>query len=287
MNFDDALRHYLPRVWFRLRFFKYKYLGRGEPELWLIRHLVRRGTNAVDVGASIGIYSTEMARHAAKVLAFEANPAIAAFMRKVAPRNAEVFNVALSAQAGRATLSMPQNRKGHPVTELATLEPSSDPQGSVALEVETRPLDAFAVENCSFIKIDVEGHEEAVVDGAAALIAAQRPVLMIELIESFNPGTIARLTARFAAQSYACFFLSKGTLRPAAEFEVTRDQAGSGPDYIANFLFVPAEKRALLPRGLDRYFWQAGQKKVERVPCTMRLIVPLHFGIGHFVPARS
>ena len=72
MNFDDALRHYLPRVWFRLRFFKYKYLGRGEPELWLIRHLVRRGTNAVDVGASIGIYSTEMARHAAKVLAFEA-----------------------------------------------------------------------------------------------------------------------------------------------------------------------------------------------------------------------
>ena len=86
-----------------------------------------------------------MARHAAKVLAFEANPAIAAFMRKVAPRNAEVFNVALSAQAGRATLSMPQDRKGHPVTELATLEPSSDTQGGVALEVETRPLDAFAV----------------------------------------------------------------------------------------------------------------------------------------------
>lgn len=247
MNFDDALRHHLPQVWFRFRFLKYKYLGRGEPELRLIRHLVRPGTNAVDVGASIGIYSTEMARHAAKVLAFEANPAIAAFMRKVAPRNAEVFNVALSAQAGRATLSMPQDRKGHPVTELATLEPSSDTQGGVALEVETRPLDAFAVENCSFIKIDVEGHEEAVVEGATALIAAQRPVLMIELIESFNPGTIARLTARFAAQSYACFFLSKAGLRPIAEFDIARHQTRNGGEYIANFFFVPMEKRALLP----------------------------------------
>ena len=32
-----------------------------------------------------------------------------------------------------------------------------------------------------------------------------------------------------------------------------------------------------------RHFWHTGQKNVERVPCTMRLIVPLHFGVGHFV----
>ena len=213
--------------------------------------MVQPGTNAVDVGASIGIYSTEMARHAAKVLAFEANPAIAAFMRKVAPQNAEVFNVALSAQAGRATLSMPQNRKGHPVTELATIEPSSATHPPVALEVETRRLDEFAVKNCSFIKIDVEGHEEAVVEGAAALIAAQRPILMIELMESLNPGTIARLTAHFAAQSYACFFLSDGALRPVAEFDLARHQGHGAGSQIVNFLFVPAEKtervRSFLP----------------------------------------
>ena len=32
-------------------------------------------------------------------------------------------------------------------------------------------LDDLAIANCSFIKIDVEGHEEAVLDGASALIA--------------------------------------------------------------------------------------------------------------------
>jgi predicted RNA methylase len=103
MNFDDALKHYLPRVWFRFKFLKYKYLKRGEPELWLIRHLVEPGTTALDVGASIGIYAAEMARYAGKVIAFEANPEVAAFTRRVAARNVEVINVALSSRAGRTT----------------------------------------------------------------------------------------------------------------------------------------------------------------------------------------
>ena len=90
MNFDDALKHHLPRVWFRFKFLKYKYFRRGEPELWLIRHLVEPGTTALDVGASIGIYAAEMARYAAKVIAFEANPEVAAFTARVAPRNVEV-----------------------------------------------------------------------------------------------------------------------------------------------------------------------------------------------------
>ena len=35
-------------------------------------------------------------------------------------------------------------------------------------------LDDFAIANCSFIKIDVEGHEEAVLDGAQ--ISSRRSV---------------------------------------------------------------------------------------------------------------
>ena len=54
-------------------------------------------------------------------------------------------------------------------------------------------LDDMGIANCSFIKIDVEGHEEAVLDGATALITSQRPVLMIELDESLNKDALARL----------------------------------------------------------------------------------------------
>jgi predicted RNA methylase len=74
MNFDDALRHYWPTAWFHLKFFKYKYRGRGERELALIRHLIAPGSTALDIGSSIGMYAAEMARYADKVIAFEANP---------------------------------------------------------------------------------------------------------------------------------------------------------------------------------------------------------------------
>ena len=246
MNFDDALKHYAPRAWFHFKFLKYKHLKRGEPELWLIRHLVEPGTTALDIGASIGIYSTEMARYAAKVIAFEANPAVAAFTRSVAARNVEVVNVALSSHAGRSTLTVPLNVRGRAVTELASIamHPPSD-GNAVAIDVETRRLDDFAITNCSFIKIDVEGHEESVLEGAPSLIAAERPVLMIELVEAFNPGVVARLTARYAALSYSVFF-SKNGLRPIAEFDAARDQDEAllpTRQYAANFFFIPREKQ--------------------------------------------
>jgi len=246
MNFDDALKHYSPRVWFRFKFLKYKFLKRGEPELWLIRHLVEPGSTALDVGASIGIYAAEMARYAGKVLAFEANPEVAAFTARVAPRNVEVVNVALSSAPGRTTLTMPLNAKGRAVTELASIAPNQrSGENIVTVEVETRRLDDFSVSNCNFIKIDVEGHEEAVLDGASALIAAQRPVLMIELVEAFNPGVVARLSDRYAALSYGVFF-SKSGLKPIADFDATRDQDDAllaTRDYVANFFFIPAERR--------------------------------------------
>jgi FkbM family methyltransferase len=258
MNFDDALKQYLPRVWFRLKFIKYKYLGRGEPELRLIRYFVEPGTTAVDVGASIGMYSAEMARHAARVVAFEANPEVARFTRTVAARNVEVVEVALSSQAGRTTLSMPRNRRGHAVTELATIDRSHPASaGAIDIEVETRRLDDFPISNCSFVKIDVEGHEEAVLDGARSLIATQRPVLMIELVESFNPGVVARLSERCAALSYDCVFCSDGRFRPVGEFDAARDQdvtllpkRATGRAFIANFFFVPAEKMGRMPSRL-------------------------------------
>lgn len=255
MNFDDALKQYLPRAWFAFKFVKYKYFKRGEPELWLIRHLVEPGTTALDVGASIGIYSAEMARHAGKVLAFEANPEIAAFTRSVAARNIEVINVALSSRAGRASLKIPLNPKGRTIDELATIDPGnpmhSGESGSV--DVDMKRLDDFNIVNCGFIKIDVEGHEEAVLDGASALIAQQRPVLMIELDETLNSGALERVTARYAAQSYRGLFLTHGRLRPVAEFDAARNQDSAllkfsrhrlprGAEYINNFIFVPEEK---------------------------------------------
>jgi len=56
-----------------------------------------------------------------------------------------------------------------------------------------------------FIKIDVEP-QEAVLRRRLGADRRQRPVLMIELVEAFNPGVVARLSERYAALSYSVFF---------------------------------------------------------------------------------
>lgn len=257
MNFDDALKQYLPRAWFRFKSVKYKYLKRGEREIWLLRHLIEPGSTALDIGASIGLYADEMARYAGKVIAFEANPQVAAFARMVARRNVEIVNAALSSKSGRATMKVPLNPNGVPVDELATIEADNPIHASATgtIDVEMKRLDDFEIANCSFIKVDVEGHEEAVLDGAANLIAQQRPVLMLELDETLNRGSRERASARYAALSYRGFFLSAGKLRPIAQFDAARDQDETllryarhrlppGREYINNFVFVAEEKTA-------------------------------------------
>jgi FkbM family methyltransferase len=266
MNFDDMLIAYAPRVWFLARFVKYKYLNRGELELALVRHLVEPGTTAVDVGASIGLYAQEMSLHAGKVVAFEANPKVAAFARSVLPRKVEVINAALSSASGRVTLKVPRDASGHAITEAATIAEANPLHAAdaEAVEVPMHRLDDFAIESASFVKIDTEGHEEDVLEGAAGLIARERPVLMAELNEAFGAGVVARVATRFAAMSYGAYFLSQGRLRPAAQFDPARYQDASllvvprrmfpeGREFISNFIFIPDEKRARIMTRLGKY----------------------------------
>jgi FkbM family methyltransferase len=266
MNFDDFLVAYAPRVWFLARFVKYKYLNRGELELALVRHLIEPGTTAIDAGASIGLYAQEMSRYAARVVAFEANPKVAAFARSVLPRRVEVVNAALSSESGRASLKVPVDPGGHAITEAATIAQGNPAYASHAetVEVPMQRLDDFGISNCSFVKIDTEGHEEAVLAGAAELIAAHRPVLMAELNEAFGAGVVARVAADFAGRGYSAWFLSQGRLRPAAQFDpavfqdasllvVPRRKFPVGREFVSNFIFIPDEKRARIMARLGPY----------------------------------
>jgi FkbM family methyltransferase len=265
MNFDDALKRYAPRAWFRFKFLKYKHLNRGELELPLVRHLVEPGTTAIDVGASIGLYANELARYAGKVVAFEANPQVAQFARAVLPRNVEVINAALSSESGGVSLKVPLDRRGHAITEAATIARGNPVYAAdvQAIDVPMHRLDEFSISDCSFVKIDAEGHEEAVLDGASALIAGQRPVLIAELNEAFGAGVVGRVTARFAELSYGGYFLSQGRLRAAAKFDpkryqdvallaVPRRKFPAGREFISNFIFIPDEKRARIMARLGR-----------------------------------
>src|SRR5437868_5966109 len=67
------------------------------------------------------------------------------------------------------------------------------------LEIEVRTLDQFDLRNVGFVKIDVEGHELAVLEGAARTLARERPNLLIEANEHHRPDAVGSIR-RFMAE---------------------------------------------------------------------------------------
>jgi FkbM family methyltransferase len=244
------VRQVSPRTWFYFKSLRYKYYN-GEPEIWIVRDLLSKRNLAIDIGASIGIYSHELAKHAARVVAFEANPRVAQFARQVAPSNVVVENVALSSAAGETTLRIPINRRNNTIDDLATIEPKNALQSEIIVTepVATRRLDDYGFSGCDFIKIDVEGHEEAVLDGGVRLIDAQRPVIMIELDDRFNPGIIERVSGRLKGLQYSGYRLFDGCLHRLDDAAPKR-QSEAGH----NFIFLPDDVPLKPPRKLPR-FW--------------------------------
>lgn len=226
----------------------------GEIELLQLRNLVRPGQLAIDVGANVGTYAHELARLTGRVIAFEPNPVLAATLADLGLKGVEVRQVALSSTDGSADLQVPL------LNGLATLR--TDMQlgdGVEHVTVPTARLDGLNLDKIAFIKIDVEGFEEEVLAGAAATIARDLPILLIEIEERHNPGGLARIEAKLNRLGYACYFYRAGAWRVLADFipdqyqRVDRDmeaQLAARPrrsvDYINNFLFVPANAAPVL-----------------------------------------
>lgn len=180
LSLEDRLKLLLPGSLYYRRKVRSE-IGRGEPEFGHLDRLVgERAGTAIDVGCNRGIYSYALSRLCRRVLAFEPNPDLARFARHMLPANVEVHEMALGAAQGRAVLHIPVDARGRDVHLRASLSGAQPRERRH--EVEVRPLDSFATEAVRFIKIDVEGTEMAVLAGAAATIARDRPVLLVELL---------------------------------------------------------------------------------------------------------
>lgn len=195
-----------------------------------------------------------MRRHARLCHAFEPNPDYAWVYRRVLGE-VILHCVALSDKAGREVFRIPL------VDEVAyagwgTLEPTPLFEGRETrdFEVELARLDDLGLDPVGLIKIDVEGHELAVLRGGRQTIRRDRPAILLESEERHRPGVLEELFAWMAEAGYQGFVLRGGKLTPLAEFDPARDQAvaadGSfggrilSADYLRNFLFLAAPEQA-------------------------------------------
>jgi len=216
-------------------------LRKGEPELRLLADLVDPGRAAVDVGANRGVWTHQLAALCPTVYAFEPNPKMFAILAAARPANVVARQIALSDRSGLADLNIPRSARGYS-NQHASLE-TGWLGGKIfgVVEVATARLDDLVVEPCGFIKIDVEGHEAAVVAGAAGLIERDRPTLLIEMEERHSNQPIEQSIADVRALGYDALVFKDGALTGIEAFDPDADHraAVETARYIFNFVFRP------------------------------------------------
>jgi FkbM family methyltransferase len=218
-----------------------------EPELWLVPKLVNRSGVAIDIGANEGYWSLQLARYAKHVHAFEPNPICLAQLRRVLPNRVTLHAVALSDSSGTKKLRFDPNNTG-----IGTIETGNPLTENVGIrQIETKDvtaacLDDFGLSDVVLIKIDVEGHEEAVLRGAAATLDRNRPTVICEIEERHNAGGLARIRAQFEGRGYWECALDGGCLRPLMNIEAEDGGKLGLAGGVNNFVFVPADKASIL-----------------------------------------
>jgi FkbM family methyltransferase len=150
---------------------------------------LRPGAVVIDVGANLGEWTVPFARKvgtAGRVLAIEPAPRAAAALASTLAANAlyqtELVRCAIGDHDGVAEFVVPVVTSACTDTGAARIGPACP--GCEALSVSLRSLDSLAAEHdlaaLDLIKIDTEGHERRILDGAADILGRHRPVLVIE-----------------------------------------------------------------------------------------------------------
>jgi FkbM family methyltransferase len=169
-------------------------------EIQGLAKFIQPGDTVLDVGANIGTHTLAFARLVGpqgRVLAFEAQPlvyqSLVATMALNSLEGVRCHNVAVGATAGEIMIPLlnpRQENQNFGGMSLKTSHLPSFPQEKVRL----LPLDDLALEACHLIKIDVEGMEEEVLQGAQKTIQRCAPFLYIENHEGKYNSFVRLLT---------------------------------------------------------------------------------------------
>lgn len=239
-SLEEKIKHNLfPPKFFIWRLAK-KEWRKGEGELHILPFLVDKTRNAIDIGTCWGVYTYYLSKLCPHVYSFEPNPKIYPVMKATTGKNVTTYPYALSNQTGEAVLRVPKGRKGFSNQGASLSAVKVDGEHGES-HITAKRLDDMQLTNIGFIKIDVEGFEKEVLEGAIETIKRDRPTLLIEIEEKHTKLPIEDSLAQVEALGYHTFILLKNRLLPRDYFDPEKNHRNpsSGKDYIFNFIFIP------------------------------------------------
>ncbi|WP_421994260.1 FkbM family methyltransferase [Roseococcus sp.] len=231
--------------------------ARPVEELDVHRALHRPGV-LLDIGAHDGLLTLPFARLPdSRVHAFEPLPAAMARLRTnlaqefgAIPPHVTLHAEALGAAPGEAVLTWPV-LDGVPQEQWASIAKDYAEHASVGTDsrrVRVVTLDSLDLRDVTAIKLDAEGAEQEVLEGARATLTHSRPLLSVEIEERHRPGSTRKVPKLLAELGFSGWFWHAGW-QPLAAFDAATMQVASadpavfgGSDpYIFSFFFFPEE----------------------------------------------
>ena len=237
----------------------------GEAEIRVLKYLADPRRDSIDIGCDRGAYAYFLRGRSRKVFCFEPLPASAAFLAAAFSRsaNVSVHPIAVSDRDSEVTLWVPTDAKARLLNSstISPLNPSRDATWD-AVTVPARRLDSIVDSDVGFIKIDVEGHEGAVLAGAERLIGKSRPNLVIEIERRHLGHDPVRVFGPLLEQDYRGWFIWEGRVLSIDRFDCAIHQQVANlaiptSNYASNFIFTPREFAGFPPWQSARTFHRA------------------------------
>ena len=158
-------------------------------ECWLEKYIKAayiENTNMIDIGANIGTFSLMMSKYISKesfIYSFE--PVYSEILSMNISKNklndrVKIFPFGLSDKKEQfeGCIIDFSKQANYGFTQLDNLKIANN---KTELFIDVKKLDDLNIENVSFIKIDVEGYERKVLDGAINTIIKNTPTILIEI----------------------------------------------------------------------------------------------------------
>ena len=153
----------------------------------------------VDAGASFGCWTLAMAPYAKQVIAFEPQEAVFRLLSRSVQKNglSNVTPLCVALGAGWSktrmkdySLDRPANFGGLALDEDGTAQPEAPWR-----DVPVLPMDDLVGRApVSFIKIDTEGSEAAIIEGAQETIRRSKPIMYVEVTHYRTDAAALRAT---------------------------------------------------------------------------------------------
>jgi len=216
-----------------------------EDEVILLPYLCNKNKISVDVGANMGIHTYYLLKHSKSCIAFEPIPQLAKRLKRTFGKKVIIENVALSNKNGKTTLRLPKINFANATIEEANQLENFDDSNIEKITIPMKRLDDYELDTIGCIVIDVEGHEQAVLEGSKKYLSRDKPALIIEAEERHKPNTISNMKEFLEKLGYKGFFFLDGYLHDLQKFSIETHQKNFKKRdvelYLNNFIFIHKE----------------------------------------------